>query len=92
MLEAGTEWQPLARDTQGHPREQLLMGRQAGALSGDLFTFSCPDLQGALLAVFSGSQTSLLVSHSIKTGSRRVQNIWNLFDPELVAAFSGECF
>lgn len=67
MLEAGTGWQPLARDTQGHPCEQSLMGRGFGALRlGDLFTFSCPDLLGALLAVFSRSQTSLLVSHGTK--------------------------
>ena len=48
MLGAGTEWQPLARDMHGHPHEQLLMGRRVGAL----FIFSCPDLQGALRAVF----------------------------------------
>ena len=46
-LGAGTTWQPLAKETRT-PTWTAPDGEEQGAL----FTFSCPDLQGALWTVF----------------------------------------
>lgn len=67
QMEAGTVWQPLARDTDEHPRGQLLMGA--------LFTFSCPDLQEVFLAVFWGPHSWHQTALRLRAGGFEISGI-----------------